>query len=239
MRNKTFIYIVPTVIFFIFMTIMFVLNTSISMIGYVLLGTTLIISLILVLSHSLSETSFLAIVFGLIVLLSYISVQSWVLTLSIAVVSLIIILTQFSSPNHKWRIITIIGMIALLGTIILIDKNQASPVIIKEQIQGAVDHLENNKDILKVVIGVEEDTISCSMKVKSDLSDSKKKELGENCAKVLAKEVSKNSTLKKPTANYLGELYDYYLLELMIGTNHEEDEIIFMRKNKDSKELVW
>jgi hypothetical protein len=56
---------------------------------------------------------------------------------------------------------------------------------------------------------------------------------------VLAKEVSKNSALTKPTANYLGELYDFYSLELMVGTDHEEDEIMFMRKNKDTKELVW
>ncbi|MEC2158238.1 O-antigen ligase family protein [Virgibacillus halodenitrificans] len=192
--NNQFFYIGPILIFLVFMLAMFIINSSISMIGYVLGVATLIISLILVANQRLSRKHFSGV---------------------------------------------FLGLILILGLIILMVKTQDFPVVTKKQIHAATDHLENNNDILQAVIEVEEETISCSMKVKHNSSEEEKEELGESCAKVLAKEVSKNSALTKPTANYLGELYDFYSLELMVGTDHEEDEIMFMRKNKDTKELVW
>lgn len=61
----------------------------------------------------------------------------------------------------------------------------------------------------------------------------------EKCAKVLASEAAENNSLKEPNEEYLGELYDYYIIEFMIGTDRHEDEIMFERKYTDSANFAW
>lgn len=218
---------------------MFISTSSISMIGYVTLGVCLFISLILALNNVLPEVGFVGVMFGLIIIFSYITLQSWVITLSLIATATLFILLKFKLKNGTWKNLTLVGMVFIFCIIFVAEENQSLPKVMEDNIQSTMKQMENHAEVNKAAIEIKEDTIHCTLEVSNSLSEVDKKTLGEKCAKVLASEAAENNSLKEPRKEYLGELYDYYIIELMIGTDGHEDEIIFKRKYTNSAHFAW
>lgn len=93
--------------------------------------------------------------------------------------------------------------------------------------------------MLNASIGVEGEMIYCSLNVDEKMTKAEKEQLGETCAKTLVTNVSEDANLKGPSGDYLGEIYDYYALEITVGTDNEGEEIIFARKYTNNKGFTW
>ncbi|MCJ0929961.1 hypothetical protein MST22_02135 [Virgibacillus halodenitrificans] len=109
----------------------------------------------------------------------------YVLGVATLIISLILVANQRLSRKHFSGVF--LGLILILGLIILMVKTQDFPVVTKKQIHAATDNLENNNDILQAVIEVEEETISCAMKVKHNSSEEEKRRAWRKLCKGVGK----------------------------------------------------
>jgi len=77
--------------------------------------------------------------------------------------------------------------------------------------------------------------ITIAIQVMDGTTEEKSKELGENTARYLSTMVD---GLKGPSKDYLGELYEYYDLQIIVGTN-AENTIAQGAKVSTSNKITW
>lgn len=93
-------------------------------------------------------------------------------------------------------------------------------------------HIEVNK---------EDETISMAIQVGASMNEETAKELADSFVRALSSGVSfysEGMELDGPTADDLGEIYDYYNLIIVVGSS-PEDTIIDGAKVKAAKKITW
>lgn len=114
------------------------------------------------------------------------------------------------------------------------------PEIKKHDMDIAIEQVEEHEQIKHAHFElIDKETISCSLIVVPNLSESDQENVGEMCVKSLADRMSENTRLKAPKDDYLGELYDYYDVRVMVGGDRGLDDIIVGSKHKHSDHLTW
>lgn len=143
---------------------------------------------------------------------------------------------------HKKQIIYI-GLIFLL-TIALMgcnsEEEKVLPKISDEAVEMAKDQIKS--DFVKdASIQIDDDKIILAIIVSPSVNEEFSKDVGERFARLLATFTSvtnKDVDLKGPSNESLGEIYDYYDLQIIVGSG-PENVIVHGAKSSGSRVLVW
>lgn len=221
----------------VFVAIMLALHIKLDQLLYICLIILLLISLIIS-DQYFPKTWFRSFVLGFVVILFHISIKSWLLTALLLVLSILYLLFNFYQ-KEVLRLLALgfVYMIVIVGFFFLAGGER--PTISEDVIHYTFDEMKRYDGILNVSIEVDESVISCTLEVDKKLSEKERKKYGETCAKTLATKISEQKNLKGPEGSYLGEVYDYYTLELVIKTDREAEEPLYIRKSTGQEEFSW
>jgi len=139
--------------------------------------------------------------------------------------------------------IVYVGLIFLL-TIILMgcssEKEKVLPKISDEAIEMAKDQIKGDF-VGDTSIQIDDDKIILTIIVSPSANEDFSKDVGERFARLLASFTSvtnKDVDLEGPTNESLGEIYDYYDLQIIVGSG-PENVIVRGAKSSGSRVLVW
>ena len=120
-----------------------------------------------------------------------------------------------------------------------VNKEEELPEISQKAKNITVEEIEKHELIKDAYIKIEEDQIVLALQVNYSINEETAKELGENFARLLASmSASFNDKFKYPTKDNLGSIYDYYDLQIVVGTG-TENIIIHGAKAKIAKNINW
>lgn len=237
-KKSKVVYLGTIIGLFVFITVMFTINASFTQFQYILLGIAMYISLIL-LGLVFPKVWFQSILLIIGIVLLHLFSQSWMLTIALSIMALLFIYLVYDQRQNLGRIVFgVMTLVAIFGMIFLSDTHR-TPTIGEELFLATMDEMKQHEEVTDVAVELEDETIYCVLEVDENLTDAEKRHLGEICAKTLAIKVSEHTNMKEPSNDYIGELYDYYDLELLIGTTNRSDDIIFTRKYMDNKNITW
>lgn len=224
----------------LFIILMYTLNASLTQILYTVIGVGMFVSFIVIADKILPKAWFLGITLCIGIVIFYLYSQAWIMTVILAIFALVYLYIYIGNGRKSWGPGVLFGMmvVASLGILFMFDDHKL-PTINKDALQSAMKEMNEHSEVLNASIGVEDETIYCSLNVEKKTTKAEKEQLGETCAKTLAANVSEDTKLKGPSGDYLGEIYDYYVLEITIGTDNEGDEIIFARKHTNNEGFNW
>ncbi|MFA8439869.1 hypothetical protein [Pueribacillus sp. YX66] len=239
-EKNSVIYLGTIIGLIVFIIIMFAINASFTQFLYTALGMGVFISIIIIADKILPKVWLLGILLGIGVGVFHLFSQSWTMTIILVIMALLFLYLNLNNERKRWGSIVLVGMVtvASLSILFMVDHHKL-PTVDEKIFQSTMNEMNRHPEIMNAVIGIEDDTIYCSLHVNDTLTRTEKEQLGEMCAKTLATTVSQDTNIKGPSDDDLGELYDYYVLEIMIGTDNENDEIIFARKHTNNKGFTW
>lgn len=113
------------------------------------------------------------------------------------------------------------------------------PEVTETAINQTVDMLMQEELVEDAHIEVKDDKIIIAIIANPAISEEYAKEVGENGARFLATmAITVNKELEGPTKDHLGDLYDFYDLQIGVGTS-PKDFIVQGAKAKSASKIRW
>lgn len=135
----------------------------------------------------------------------------------------------------------ILVLISMLFIFSLIGCNKKDlPNISQDEINATQNEMNKNKEVSDSYIEVKENTIIFAITVKeSNLSEEKAKDLADTFTRLLSSQVANNNKdMNMPNKDNLGGIYEYYDINVGIGTS--SDNIMYQgSKVAGAEKITW
>jgi len=119
-------------------------------------------------------------------------------------------------------------------------KKPELPAIPTEAQEMAISEIKKDTLVKDAAVVIEGDTINLAIVVNAATNEEHAKRLGDNFVRMLASFTAffNENDLKGPTKDYLGELWDYYNLNIGVGTGPDHF-IVQGAKVKTAQKITW